>query len=268
MNTDNKSEATQNNIELNLYDKEVRCPVCGCTFHTPVVKSTSYRIKSKSSDLYTEYSLLNPYFYDVWLCEECGYAALKSDFEKIKKHQTQIILQQISPKWKRRNYPKILDIDAAIERYKLALLTSTVMESKFSVKAMTCLKLAWMYRIKEDAEHEQIFLKQALAQFKEAYFKEDFPLYGMDRFTTMYLIGELHRRTGDNKEALLQFSSVITSPGVNRKVKDLAIAQKDLIKAEEQKKEEEEEAAKAIEEENSNSDQENKKKGFFARLFG
>ena len=87
-----------------------------------------------------------------------------------------------------------------------------------------------MYRLTEDQSNELIFLKQALEGFNDAYFNEDFPIYGMDKFTCMYLIGELNRRIGNNSEALSWFSRVITTQGVPQKVKDRARDQKDLIK--------------------------------------
>ncbi|MNP08774.1 hypothetical protein D3C76_1008570 [compost metagenome] len=52
----------------------------------------------------------------------------------------------------------------------------------------------------------------------------------MHRYSIMYLIGELNRRVGNYDEALRWFSSVITTPGVPQKVKDLARDCKDLIK--------------------------------------
>ncbi len=54
----------------------------------------------------------------------------------------------------------------------------------------------------------------------------------MDRYTTMYLIGELLRRTGNSEEALRWFSNVITCPGISSRLKNLARDQNDLIKEE------------------------------------
>lgn len=213
-----------------LYDREITCPVCGNTFKARSVKTSAARIIKKDSDFFIRHSVIDPYFYDVWLCNICGYAAMKIDFEKIREHQIEKIQQNISFKWKGRQYPDIYDLDIAIERYKLSLLNYCVAEAKSSSKAMNCLKLAWMYRLKEDFENESIFLSQALEGFNDAYYNEDFPLYGLDRFSTIYLIGELNRRIGNNDQALIWFSKVITSPSVPQKLKELARDQRDLIK--------------------------------------
>lgn len=215
-----------------LYDKEVTCPVCGNTFKAKSIKTSSYRVMKKDSDLFIRYSIINPYFYDVWVCNECGYAAMKRDFNKIKSFQINSVKEGITPNWVPREYPEIYNIDIAIERFKLSLLNYVVIESTFSKKGFNCLKLAWMYRLKNSYDKENLFLNQALESLKEAYSSEDFPIYGMDNYTTMYLIAELMRRTGSTEEALRWFSNVITCPGISSRLKNLARDQKDLIKEE------------------------------------
>lgn len=217
-------------VESYLYDKSVQCPICGCEFKAKALKTSAYKKSSKDSDFFVRYALINPYFYDVWLCNSCGYAAMKSDFEKIRNFQIDLVKTNITPKWKGKIYSDIYDLDIGIERYKLSLLNYSLNEGKSSQKAMNCLKLAWMYRLSKDEEKEQIFLKNALKGFNDAYCNEPFPVYGMDKYTVMYLIGELYRRTYDYENALLWFSNLLTTPKVKPKLKDLARDQKDLIK--------------------------------------
>ncbi|WP_195892682.1 DUF2225 domain-containing protein [Desnuesiella massiliensis] len=225
-----------------LYDREITCPVCQSRFKARSVKNSAARVMKKDSDFFIRYSQINPYFYDVWLCNICGYASMKIDFERVKGYQIDLIQKNISIKWKGKVYPQIYDCGIAIERYKLALLNYVVMESKASSKAMVCLKIAWLYRLLEDYSSETTFLRQALEGFSEAYYSEDFPIYGMNRFTTMYLIGELNRRVENYEQALLWFSKVITTPSVPQKLKELARDQKDLIKTSIDANKEEEES--------------------------
>lgn len=252
-NKENKEEDPKNY----LYDVTLTCPVCGNKFLARAVKSSAYRRQKSDSDLHVRYSLINPYFYEVYLCNACGYAAMKQDFEKIREYQIDLIQKKIAPKWQGRRYPEVYDNEIAIERYKLSLLNSVVIEAKPSRKALNCLRLGWMYRLKEDDKNEQVFLKQALQGFNDAYLNEDFPICGMDKFTMMYLIGELHRRTDNINEANLWFSKLITTPSVPQKIKDLARDQRDLIKEEQNK----------IFEEPEKTEEENKKSGFFSKLF-
>ena len=90
-----------------LYNKEVTCPVCGNIFKAKSIKTSSYRVVKKDSDLFIRYSIINPYFYDVWVCTECGYAAMKSDFNKIKSFQINSVKERINPNWVPREYPEI-----------------------------------------------------------------------------------------------------------------------------------------------------------------
>ncbi|MCX7885300.1 MAG: DUF2225 domain-containing protein [Caloramator sp.] len=218
------------NIKNCLYDKSYTCPVCGNNFKEKTVKIGKARLVSKDTDLMPRYRNINPLFYDVIICPKCGYSSLISYFDKIKKDQAELIISKISSKFKARIYPEIYDLDTAIERYKLALLNSVVKNAKSSEKAYICLKTAWLYRLKDSKEDEKKFLEQALIGFKEAYEKESFPICGMDKFTLMYLLGELSRRLGDNNEALFWFSKVIVSTNVTPRLKELAREQKDLIK--------------------------------------
>lgn len=270
----NETEAIKEKTEENkqkslLYSKEVICPVCGHTFKALTVKSSSYRMIKKDSDFFIRYSLINPYFYDVWLCNSCGYSAMKTDFYTIRSIAIAEVQKSISSKWKGRMYPELYDVHIAIERYKLSLLNYVITNAKSSKKAINCIKLAWMYRLLNTdhaKEMEQVFLKQALEGLNDAYYAESFPIYGMDKYSAMYLIGELNRRIGHAEDSLVWFSNVITTPNVPQKLKELARDMKDLIK--------EEAALLAASDNLTSSSTENfealentKKLGFFSKIF-
>lgn len=219
-----------NNNTKNIFFKKITCPVCSNIFKTPAIKVNAPRIASKDSDFFIRYLVENPYFYEVWLCPNCGYAALKTDFEKIRNFQIKLVKENITQKWINREYPIPFDENVAIERYKLALLNSLVIETKSSTKAMLCLKIAWMFRLLNDATNENIFLKQSLVAFNDTYINEKLPVYGLDNFSIMFLIGELNRRIGEDKTALRWFSEVITSMGASQKIKEMARDGKDKIR--------------------------------------
>jgi len=263
---DNKDKELEESSEIKeemlLYDKKVVCPVCENNFLANAVKTSGYRMKTRESDFYIKYDIINPYFYDVWICNVCGYASMKSDFHKLKKFEIESIQKNITPKWRGRKYPAIYDINIAIERYKLSLLNYSVIGSKASKKAMNCLKISWLYRDFGDTKNEQMFREHALVGFKDAYLNEQPPIYGMDSFTIMYLIGELNRRCGNYDEALRYFGDVITSQSADRKTKDLATNQRDLIKETLNKNKDnniEDKVEKIIED--------NKRVGLFSKLF-
>lgn len=213
-----------------LYDKKVHCPVCEFDFSTKVVKVHGPRIQSKDSDFFIRYSKINPYFYDVWICPCCGYAAMKSNFEKLRSFQKELIQKNISINWKGQSFPELFDEKIAIQRYKLALVNAIVSESRNSVMAMISLKIAWMYRLLEDEKNELSFLGKALNGFLEAYESEPFPIFGMDQHSLMYLIGELYRRTGNYEKSMLWLGNIVVSTIAPARIKEMARNMRNLAK--------------------------------------
>jgi uncharacterized protein len=251
-----------------LYDREVVCPVCEKKFLIKTIKKSSNKAIKRESDFYVHYNLINPYFYEVWLCNHCGYAALSSDFLKIKPGQISLVKQKVTPKWQNKIYPDTYNVNIALERYKLALLNYFFTDDVASKKAMTCLKIAWMYRLLKDNANELIFQKQAIEGFEHAYTDEKFPFYEMDEFMVQYLIGEMHRRTGNDDKALSWFGKVITSFHAKQNIKEKARDQRDLIIETRRKAE----LTQNIESANVATDattdvNASKKSGFFSKFF-
>lgn len=216
--------------KLLLYNKKITCPVCNIVFNAKSIKKSSYRILKKDSDFFIRYSIINPYFYDVWVCNNCGYASIRSDFKNLNDFDADVIRTKISPKWHSKIYPEVYDLDLAIQRYKLSLLNYDIINARSSKKATNLLKLAWMFRLKGNEKDELEYLNHALENFRNAYYNENLPIAGMDIFTTMYLIGELCRRTHKEDESLVWLGQVLTSPTAPQKIKNMARNQKDLIK--------------------------------------
>ena len=216
--------------EKYLFSKTFKCPVCESNFQAPSVKAKSYRIDAKDSDFFIRYRLSNPYFYEVVICPVCGYAALRTDFEKLKKFQAKLIQERVCSKWVPRTFELPFLEKVAIERYKLALLNNIMMEGPSSTKAIITLRIAWMYRLLNDTENEKIFLSQSLKAFNDTYTNEYLPVYGLDRFSIMYLMGELNRLLGEEYTALKCFSQCLTATGSPQKIKELARNGKDKIK--------------------------------------
>ncbi|MCX7749073.1 MAG: DUF2225 domain-containing protein [Clostridia bacterium] len=213
-----------------VYERKVDCPVCGRHIQVRAVKTSGVRILSKDSDFMVYYQEPNPSFYDAWLCTYCGYASLSNKFNTVSDKQKKLIRDNITPKWKfEKTYPHLYDVDTAIEIHQIALLNSIVKQAKDSEKAMICLKIAWLHRIKNNPEGENKFLNQAQQGFLKALEKEDFPVVGLDQASLQYLIGELYRRLSDPSNALLWFGRVLASRNATPKIKDMARTQKDLI---------------------------------------
>ena len=83
-------------LDDKLYEKSVECPVCGNQFKVLAVKRKAYIVESRDTDFCVTYKDINPLFYDVWICQLCGYAAQKSTFSKITYKRSELIKKHIT----------------------------------------------------------------------------------------------------------------------------------------------------------------------------
>ena len=229
------AESTQNyhdNFDHSklLYEKTIKCPICGEESKNIAIKKGGYRILDQDSDFMVNYSGINPLFYEIKHCKVCGYAALPSLFDSIREKEKELIQQKITAKWTPPTYPKQYDVEFAIKQFQLALLNCLAKDGHASEKGFICLKLSWLFRIKKDEINEQRFQLQALTCLEEAYINEKTPFMGLDESSLLYLIGELHRRLGNNEKALLNFSQVLVSSQATTKIKEKVRSQRDLIR--------------------------------------
>ncbi len=217
-----------------LYNKKIMCPVCNREIEVTKVKTKGCKVKSRDTDMCVHYEDLNVLFYDVWVCENCGYAALQDKFEGLFTKDIAVIRDKISKNWVKRSFIGERDADKAIEAFKLALLTLKVRNAKASELAKVCLRIAWLYRDKNDSKRETEFLNFALNSYNEAYLKERFPLDKLDEYTCMYIIAELFRRVGKLDDSILWFSRIVSSAEARRNPKliDMARDQYQLAKDE------------------------------------
>ncbi|OPJ55792.1 DUF2225 domain-containing protein [Alkalithermobacter paradoxus] len=203
-----------------LYDKKIKCPVCNNNFNTKKVRSSAIRTLKRDSDLCIHYKTVNPYFYGVFVCPKCGYAATETKFTLIKKSEISIIKENIMPKWEYKDFGSERSLDDSIKAYKLALYEGNLLNWEKSYIGNVCLKIAWLYRYKNDKDMEDKFLKHALECFEYSFSKES---YEMESYVLAYLIGEINRRLHNYKEAINWFGIALKDPGIkrNRQIENL-----------------------------------------------
>lgn len=198
-------------MDEHLYNKELICPVCSEKVTVTKVKTKGVKVDRRETDFCVLYEGINPLFYDAWVCESCGYAAQSDKFPDISPKEADILLKKITPKWKKRSFEGERTVEAAIEAFKLVLLNNQLRDVKASEMAKVCMRIAWLYRIKQDAK-ELDFIKFACTYYTETYENENFPVDKLDESTCIYMIGELHRRAGNNEDAVKWLSRLISSP--------------------------------------------------------
>ena len=230
-----------------LFEKKLKCPVCDKEFKSKTVKAGKARLVGSDSDLRPKYQDIDTVKYDAIVCPYCGYAALTRFYGNLTSFQVKTLKDNIGASFKGIQISEgALSYDDAIEQHKLVLLNAVVRKSKISERAYICLKLAWLYRGKNESLdikapdyrklHEDCtvseleFIKNAYEGFTACLAKELFPICGMDENTFNYLLADLARQCGKYDDALRLASRVIVSPNANSKIKDKARNLKDLIK--------------------------------------
>jgi uncharacterized protein (DUF2225 family) len=235
-------------VDINriILKRTFACPVCRESFTNWDVFLHKVRLEKTDSELRKYYVPYDPLYYAAIICSSCGYGAMRNSFDRITPKQIKLIKDNITPRFKYKEYPQVYTIDMAIERYKLVLYNTVVKEGPASEKALICHRLSWLFKDKEDKENEKIFRENALKGFVFAYTNERLPIAGMEAQTFEYLIGELYRRSGQFEEAVRYISMAIMQPkGASAKIKTLALDAKDLILQERAAKEQAEGGAKA-----------------------
>jgi len=217
-------------IDDYIYAKKFHCPVCEVDFESFVAKDSKLRRVTTEYDLRPVYAPIEPMFYDVIVCDKCGYAAYRDSFDIIGALHIKRISEEISPNFKPTPYPKEPTIDEAIARHKLVLLNSIVKKSKDGERAYVCMKLTWLYRIKGDAENEKTFANLACEGFTKALAEEHSPPAGLPESTVLYLIAAFSVFLEDYARAVRVLSDIITSPKTSKGMKERAMDLKDEIK--------------------------------------
>lgn len=214
-----------------LYNTTANCPICNKSFEVTKVRAKSSKVAGRDTDFFVYYEGINPVLYDVWVCEHCGYAAQSDKFVDINDRDAKVISNILSPKWTKRSFSGERSIDNAIEAFKIALLNLQLIKAKPSEITKVCLRIAWLYRLKND-EKEKDFLKFALNGYMETYDKEAFPVDKLDEGTCLYMIAELNRRIGQINDSVKWFSRLIGSPEgrKNQRIMEAAREQYQLAK--------------------------------------
>ncbi|HWQ71441.1 MAG TPA: DUF2225 domain-containing protein, partial [Desulfitobacteriaceae bacterium] len=167
---------------------------------------------------------LNPYYYYVNVCPQCGYAFSEEFSSRFPRGARELIEAQMKDQWEKRDLCKLRDLRQAIDSYKLAIYTGSLKKERHGVMGGLCLRLAWIYRLENNTEQEQRFLGLALKEFEESYLVSDFLNSSLSELNTLYFCGELNRRLGNLPKAISYFSKIFEHPERDEEPKMLNMA--------------------------------------------
>ncbi len=214
-----------------IYDKTYTCPVCQEVFKAKQIRKGRAKFVSNDDDLKPNYTPIQPDYYDVILCNHCGYAAISSKFETITLSQQEAVEKNITPQYVKQDYSDLYDVDTAIDRYNQALKNCDVKKSKIGEKSYIHLKLAWLYRDKNDISKEIEHLKIAYDGFNEAFTTEKLPICGLDENTLLYILAAIGIKIGYEEEGIRILSRLIVKKDLSSRFKEKISALKDKIKS-------------------------------------
>lgn len=200
-----------------LYVSKMECICCGTPFYITKVRVSFKKTANSDTDFCGYYTKgVNPDFYIVRVCPNCGYASTENGHSRLTDQQKQEYYERIGRRWRRVDLGGERNAAQAMIAYKLALLSAQATGAKMRVIAGILHHIAWLYRYDGAVEQEQRFLAYARDAYVQVYETEGIEL---NDAKLMYIIGELHRRTGRLHEAVMWFSRVVN----DRRIMDAAM---------------------------------------------
>lgn len=212
-----------------IYEKDFKCPICKEKIKIKAVKASKNRLVSTDLDLNAKYDKVNPLYYEVVVCNICGFAQLNKREEMPTLAEAELIKQMVSSKFGGRKYNQYYTAMEAVDRYKLALLNAIVRNGLEGEKAYIALKLAWVYREMGEEEQEKRFLGEALTGFLKAYQSENFPIFELQEEVVTYLIAALSYQVEEYGQALKWIQVTLRHKDASPKLKDRCFELKQLI---------------------------------------
>lgn len=204
-------------FNIYYYESNVDCKFCKKHFTTYKVRPNRYKIIEEQTDFMPVYEGLNPLLYEVAVCPHCGYAYHKSMTRTYGPFMELINELYIKELQKKINICQERTLDDAIVSYKLAYLVSRASMEESLLMANFALKIAWLYRLKNESESELRYLFAARDFYSKSFASNQ---EGQERI--QFLHAELSLRLGDLAEAKKGFSRLIADPKISNKYRKLA----------------------------------------------
>lgn len=185
------------------------CPICEKTMR--VVKTRSrIQVLSRDEDACVHYDNFNPYYYTVWVCENCGFAADEKTFTtKIPDRHLKILRNVLLTRDIKIPFAAERTTENAATSFMLALKYQELIHGKASKKAKYAHQLAWIYRESGNMALEEEYLRKAVEYYEEALATEHFPIDALTDNAVIYLIAAIYRRLGENKKATSYLSKLV-----------------------------------------------------------
>jgi uncharacterized protein len=197
-----------------FFEQQKTCPICETKFNVTRVRSSAIIVINRDTDLKVKYKDVNPTFYSIWVCPTCQFAASDTSFEEeINRKEKEPLTRGLSllksqePDFSGTRTPEI-----ALRSYELAIRTCQIRHQSMGVQSGLFLRAAWICRDLGKQDIEKNYIDKAREYYKLSFETER--QQKMSEPTLLYLIGELHRRSGMYKEAIQWFSRAVSHKAI------------------------------------------------------
>ncbi len=185
------------------------CPICGES--TRIVKTKSKLMVEKTDeDFCVHYKGFNPYFYKIWFCEHCGFAADEKTFlgtmPSLHKKKIQEFLAQ---RKLGMQFVEERGIPDAVASFKLAIFYAEMTDQPLARRAGLYLELAWIYRADGEQDKENEMMQRAADLYDTSLMTERYPINGLSDNTVVYLVGAIYFRMQDYEKSTQYLSRII-----------------------------------------------------------
>ena len=192
-----------------LFLKNMTCLLCEQKFQTSKVRRSRYIVSKVDTDFCTHYRGENPLYYNVNICPFCGYG-FTENFQVPRGYLKEALQKKISKF--NIDFSGKRSVDLAVLAYRRAIDCALLQKTKNIILAGLTLHTAWLYRFVDQEELEKKFMRESVKYYQEAFEKEaDIGNPGR----TLYIMGELNRRLGNDREAILYFVKIINDKSIN-----------------------------------------------------
>lgn len=209
----------------NTFVAEKVCPVCGKTTRVTRVRSRLMAMTT-DCDFCTHYKNFNPYYYTVWVCEHCAYAADEKRFTSPMPSRHQAAIQAIQKKHRISfEYHEERNLPEAVAAYRLAIFYDEQIKGSLGHLAGLYLELAWVYRLSGDIDNEEPMLRRAATLYEQSLMTERYPVGALSDTMAMYLTGAIYYRLHAFDQATNFLGRLISDQslrGTNPKIYDRA----------------------------------------------
>ncbi|MFT8322928.1 MAG: DUF2225 domain-containing protein [Bacillus sp. (in: firmicutes)] len=192
-----------------LYDKKCTCPLCNTSFTTKKIRTRFIKMTNLDTDFFPTYADHNPLLYYINVCPDCGYSFHDETSANLSLNEKMLLIEKVCNRWTPRSFGGNRSVRDAMISYKLAAYCALLRKEKHIIVAGLYIRLAWLYRSIKENEQEIRFMNLALQEYEASYLTADFLGTKVSELKTLYLIGELSRRTVKMNQATKYFSKVI-----------------------------------------------------------